>query len=192
MLFKKAFPLYFILLIAASCKMKNKNVSESEIDSIHLKKGEIILCGPPDKNFGTAYFETTCSEKVKADFNLAVTLLHSFEYDESEKVFAKIIDEDPQCAMAYWGVAMSNFHPLWAPSSQSELEKGAKALAIAWSLNIKSERESDYIEAIAKYYQHWAETGDHIRSVNFEKAMEISIQSSFSNQGESLVRSGFV
>jgi tetratricopeptide (TPR) repeat protein len=171
-LFRKYLPLYFILLMSASCKTKNKNVSDSDIQAIHLKKGEIILCGPPDKNFGSANFEMSCSEKVKADFNLAITLLHSFEYDESEKVFAKIIDEEPQCAMAYWGVAMSNFHPLWAPSSPAELEKGAKAIAIARSLNEKSERESDYIEAIAKYYQDWGKTADHIRSVNFEKAME--------------------
>lgn len=171
MLLKKAFPVYFILLMASSCKTKNKSVSDSDIQAIHLIKGDIILCGPPDKNFGSANFEMSCSDKVKPDFNLAITLLHSFEYDESEKVFAKIIDEESQCAMAYWGVAMSNFHPLWAPSSPAELEKGAKAIAIARSLNEKSERESDYIEAIAKYYQDWAKTADHLRSVNFEKAM---------------------
>ncbi len=186
MLFKKAFPVYFILLMTLSCKMKNKNVSESDIQAIHLKQGDIILCGPPDKNFGSANFEMSCSEKVKPDFNLAVTLLHSFEYDESEKVFAKVIDEEPQCAMAYWGVAMSNFHPLWAPSSPAELEKGAKAIAIARSLNEKSERESDYIEAIAKYYQDWAKIADHIRSVNFEKAME-KIYEKYPNDKEAAI-----
>jgi len=54
-----------------------------------LKRGEVVLCGPPGKQFGTAEFETSCSGKVKKDFNLAISLLHSFEYDEAEKVFAK-------------------------------------------------------------------------------------------------------
>ena len=95
---------------------------------MNLKRGEIVLCGPPDKQFGSITFDVSCSESVKHDFNLAVALLHSFEYDESEKVFAKIINMEPGCAMAYWGVAMCNFHPLWAPSTLSELEKGAKAV----------------------------------------------------------------
>ena len=89
------------------------------LNEIHLKRGEVILCGPPDKQFGSVEFEISCSGKVKKDFNLAIALLHSFEYDEAEKVFAKIIDEEPECAMAYWGVAMCNYHPLWTPPFRS-------------------------------------------------------------------------
>ncbi len=172
-LFEKSLLIYFILLILVSCKIKNKNISTEDINAINLKKGEIVLCGPSDKQFGTVGFDISCSEKVKKDFNLAVALLHSFEYDEAEKVFGKILDVEPECAMAYWGVAMCNYHPLWAPSSQPELKKGAKAIEIARSLGQKTERESDYIEAIAKYYEDWDKIDDHTRSVNFEKAMEI-------------------
>ena len=136
------------------------------------KRGEIVLCGPPDKQFGSVEFETSCSEKVKTDFNLAISLLHSFEYNQSEKVFAKIIDEEPTCAMAYWGVAMCNYHPLWSPPAQVDLEKGAKAIAIAKALTQKSKRESDYIDAIASFYKDWNKTDHHTRSINFEKGME--------------------
>jgi tetratricopeptide (TPR) repeat protein len=101
-----------------------------------------------------------------------VALLHSFEYDEGEKVFAKIIQEEPGCAMAYWGVAMCNYHPLWAPPTQPELEKGAKAIEIARSLGEASERESGYIEAIATLYTDWDKVDDRTRRINFEKAME--------------------
>ena len=112
-------------------------------------------------------------QEIKNDFNLAVALLHLFEYDEAEKVFAKIINIEPGCVMAYWGVAMCNFHPLWAPSTPTELEKGARAIQIARSLGEISERESGYIDAIARYYTDWGKVNDHIRCINFEKAIEM-------------------
>jgi len=101
----------------------------------------------------------SCSEKASGNFNLATALLHSFEYSEAEKIFAKVIDEDPDCLMAYWGVAMCNFHPLWSPPGKEDLEKGSRVIALARSLESKSKRESDYLEAIATIYDHWDQTG---------------------------------
>src|SRR5664279_182910 len=118
--------LTLFLLIIFSCHQKNKVPSNETINEIKLKRGAVVLCGPPDKQFGTVEFETSCSENVKEDFNLGIALLHSFEYEEAEKVFAKIIDEEPACAMAYWGVAMCNYHPLWSPPSGPELVRGSK------------------------------------------------------------------
>jgi tetratricopeptide (TPR) repeat protein len=114
----------------------------------------------------------SCSEKVRIDFNLATALLHSFEYSEAEKVFAKIIDTDPQCIMAYWGVAMSNFHPLWAPPTKDELTKGSAAIALARSLESKAERETDYVEAAAALYDDWENKDHHTRLMAFENAAE--------------------
>jgi tetratricopeptide (TPR) repeat protein len=169
-------PLVFIFLFLASCKTKNQNLLSSQIDSIHLKKGEIVQCGPAEKQFGSVAFDISCSANVKADFNLAVALLHSFEYDEAEKVFAKIIGDEPGCAMAYWGVAMCNFHPLWAPSTTAELEKGKRAIAIGRSLDNKSEKESEYIEAVAKYFENADKTDNRTRCLNFAKAMSLIYQ----------------
>ena len=171
-LFENAGLILFFLPLLLFCRIKNKSISSNDINAMNLKRGEIVLCGPPDKQFGSITFDVSCSESVKHDFNLAVALLHSFEYDESEKVFAKIINMEPGCAMAYWGVAMCNFHPLWAPSTLSELEKGAKAVKIARSLGDISERETGYIEAIATYFTDWNRVSDHIRCSRFEKAME--------------------
>jgi tetratricopeptide (TPR) repeat protein len=163
---------YFLLLLA-SCTGKSKDPTKETINAINLKRGEVVLCGPPDKQFGTVAFTTSCSVKTKKDFDLAIALLHSFEYDEAEKVFAKIIDAEPGCAMAYWGVAMSNYHQVWpSPPSQGELEKGAKAIAIAQSLTKKSKVETDYINAIAFFYKDRNTTDHRTRSQNFEKAME--------------------
>lgn len=155
-----------------SCKSKNSSPSKEVIGELNLKRGDVISCGPPDAQFGSVDFEMTCNEKVKKDFDLAVELLHSFEYDESEKAFAKVIDQAPGCAMAYWGVAMCNFHPLWNPPTESELQKGAKAIEIAKSITTKSERESGYINAIGSFYKDWNKTDHHTRCIYFEKAME--------------------
>lgn len=164
-------PIFIFLIMLQSCKEKDANPSKELINEIKLKRGEIISCGALDKQFGIMEFEISSGENVKEDFNLAVKLLHSFEYDEAEKAFAKVIDKEPDCAMAYWGVAMSNFHPLWTPPSESELEKGAKAIQIAQSLKT-SKREADYIDAIAAFYKDWQKTDHKSRCLNFEKGME--------------------
>ena len=172
-IFNNAFLIFTILLLQESCKIKSKNASAEDISALKLKRGDIVLCSPGGNKFGLVAFDNSCSENVKNDFNLAVALLHSFEYDEAEKVFAKIIDAEPACAMAYWGVAMSNFHPLWTPSTPPELEKGAKAIEIARSLGHSSERESGYIEAIAMYFHDYDKTDHLTRCIRFEKAMEV-------------------
>ena len=163
---------YLVFMILVSCNGKDTGPSKELINEINLKRGEVISCGPADNQFGSVDFETTCNENAKKNFNLAIEMLHSFEYDESEKVFSKIIDETPECAMAYWGVAMCNFHPLWNPPTEAELKKGSKAIEIANSITKKSARESGYINAISAFYKDWDKTDHHSRCVNFEKAME--------------------
>ena len=160
------------LLLLFSCKGKNTSPAKQAISEINLKRGEVILCGSSDKQFGTVAFTTSCSPKTKKDFNLAMALLHSFEYDEAEKVFAKIIDEEPSCAMAYWGVAMSNYHLLWTPPLIDELKKGAKAIEIAQGIVQKSKKETEYINAVAQLYNNWDRLDHKTRCINYEQAME--------------------
>jgi tetratricopeptide (TPR) repeat protein len=164
--------LFFLPAAMLACGGTNVKPLEESINQLHLKTGQLISCGPPEKEFGSVDFITTCNEKEKKEFNLAVELLHSFEYDEAEKVFAQIICRSPECAMAYWGVAMCNFHPLWEPPTEADLMKGAKAIEIANSITRKSKREAGYINAVAAYYKNWNKTDPRTRSINFEKAME--------------------
>ena len=159
-------------MLLASCAGTPTTPSKELLDQLQLKKGQIIVCGTPDKEFGIVNFEIDGSRQTKSDFNTAVELLHSFEYDEAEKAFAKVIDEAPDCALAYWGVAMCSFHPLWEPPSEADLKKGSKAIEIANSIGHRSPRETAYIDAVAAYYQDWGKTDPHSRSVHFEKAME--------------------
>ncbi len=160
------------VLLLLSCGGGSPAPSKEALAQLQLKKGQIVLCGPPDKEFGVVNFDIEGSDKVKADFNTAVELLHSFEYDEAEKVFAKIIDESPGFVMAYWGVAMCNFHPLWEPPTEEGLKKGSQAISIATCLKRLPNRSSAYIDAVAAYYKDWDKTSPHLRCVHFEKAME--------------------
>jgi hypothetical protein len=74
--------------------------------------------------------------------------------------------------MAYWGVAMCNYHPLWTPPSEAELKKGSKACQIAQSISQKSKREADYIDAISAFYKDWDKVDHHTRTIDFEKGMK--------------------
>jgi tetratricopeptide (TPR) repeat protein len=169
--FSRFITLVFLYLLV-SCGDHGAGPSKNLIDQLELKRGRVISCGPAEQQFGPVQFDVTGGTALKKDFNLAVSLLHSFEYDEAEKAFSKIIDETPDCAMAYWGVAMCNFHPLWTPPTTTELQKGAKAIEIANSIKNKSERESGYITAIGAFYRDWEKKDHPTRCIDFEKAME--------------------
>ncbi len=165
---------FFLILavITISCNQTNNQPLAEDISAVNLKKGPVVLCGPADKELGTVKFMVSGGEKVEKDFNLATALLHSFEYEEAEKAYARVIETDPSIAMAWWGVAMSNFHPLWTPPEEHELKKGLKALEIAKSIKDKTERESDYIDALNTYYQDWDKVDHLSRCIRYEKAME--------------------
>ena len=97
--------------------------------------------------------------------------MHSFEYAEAEKAFVKVIDADPECAMAYWGVAMSLYHSLWAPPGPIELDKGYRLLQIAETLP-KSSRAAAYLDAINAFYSNWQTVDHDTRQALYEKKME--------------------
>ena len=115
--------IFFLILFSCDGR-RNQEQFQRDLQSIDLVRGDIALCGSGDTQFGKVEFGLSCSEKVRANFNLATALLHSFEYGEAEKVFAKVIDEDPDCVMAYWGVAMSNFHPIMGASYERRIGEG--------------------------------------------------------------------
>ena len=175
-----------LVIFMMACGNKQSAPSKDSISELNLKRGKIISCGVQNNQFGVANFEISGDENLQQEFNLAVELLHSFEYDESEKAFAKIIDEQPDCAMAYWGVAMCNFHALWDPPTEAELEKGAKAIALAKSIHKKTKREADYINAIGLYYTDWNKTDHHTRCLQFENAMN-QLHNNYSNDIEASI-----
>src|SRR6185312_14457441 len=97
---------------------------------------------------GHIHFPVSCTPEAKKTFEQGVALIHSFWYDEAEKTFSSVVRVDPACAMAYWGIAMSLYHPLWIPPTPSDLRKGIAAIEKANSIAVKTQRERDYIAAI--------------------------------------------
>lgn len=105
------------------------------------------------KRLGEVHFTVSCSPKVQKSFETAVALLHSFQYEEAQKAFDEVTQQDPQCAMAWWGKAMSLYHQLWDWPSAATLKTGREDIEKARRLGAKTRREREYIAAAAAFYQ---------------------------------------
>jgi tetratricopeptide (TPR) repeat protein len=172
----------FALFFTLGCQ--NKKPAPPELISIDLLRGAIVLCG--GDQFGDVNFSFSGSDVMRDTFNLAISLLHSFEWIEAEKAFTKVIDKDPECVMAYWGVAMCNLgHPRWAPT-RKKYEKSCDMLELAEPLT-KTKREEDYLDAIGTYYATaWDESNHNARALAMEKAME-ALYKKYENDKEAAV-----
>ena len=125
-----------------------------------------------ESQLGHVEFEVSCNRQAQASFNEAVAWLHSFEYERAEATFGEALDRDASCAMAYWGMAMSLWHQLWAtPPDPGDLARGAKYVGLAQALAPKSDRESGYIEAISTYYSDVDVLDHRTRALAYQKAM---------------------
>ena len=122
--------------------------------------------------FGTVHFETSCNASVQAEFDRAVAMLHSFFYPETEKAFRAIAEREPACAMAYWGVAISQRpNPLTAPFPPQLLQQGWEAIQRARAANARTQRERDWIEALAPFYEGHATIDQQTRTQRYADAM---------------------
>lgn len=122
----------------------------------------------PGERIGSSPFAVACSPGVQPAFNRGVALLHSFWYEAAEEQFRSIAASEPECAMAYWGVAMTAFHPLWP--DQPDYEKGRQAVERARAARVADARERTYIEAVAQVFSSGEATYDE-RKAAFERAM---------------------
>jgi tetratricopeptide (TPR) repeat protein len=123
---------------------------------------------------GSVAFANSCDPKVQESFLRGVAMLHSFWYSEAEKTFREVLARDPSCAIATWGVAsilMSNplagfgASPKGAEQSQAMIELGRR-------IGAKTQRERDYIEAAAAYYEDWSNRSERLRQQARSKAYE--------------------
>jgi tetratricopeptide (TPR) repeat protein len=122
---------------------------------------------------GTVHFPVSCSDSVQKPFERGVALLHSFWYEEAEKTFLQIAKDDPQCAMAHWGVAMSLWHQLWNHPDAKVISRGLEEVHQAESLQSKaSERERGYIAAVAAFYGNSEKLDHRARAQAYSDAMK--------------------
>ena len=124
------------------------------------------------EKLGRVNFSVSCNKAAQQQFNRAVALLHSFWYDEAAKGFAEATKSDPKCGMGYWGIAMSLYHPVWAPPVAAELQKGIAATQKASVVGARTPRERDYIKAIETFYRDTDKLDHRTRALAYEKAME--------------------
>lgn len=127
--------------------------------------------GAPEK-LGRVRFPISCAAGTPEAFERAVAMLHSFWYEKAAAAFAAIAEKDPACGMAYWGVAMTEYHPLWEMPGQDSLKRGSAAVEAAKSVGAKTRRERDYIAAIEVFYKDWDKLDHTTRALAYEEAME--------------------
>ena len=125
-----------------------------------------------NESLGQVTFATSCSPEAQKQFNRAVALLHSFWYEESANAFNQVEVTDASCAISHWGVAMSYYHPIWAPPDEKDLKLGAVAAERARMIPAKTQREKDYIDAINVFYKDAATLDHRTRSLAYLAAME--------------------
>ena len=125
-----------------------------------------------EERLGEVDFPISCSPVAQQQFNRAVAMLHSFFFPETVNAFTAIAKEEPSCAMAYWGIAISQRpNPLVGPFPGDVLKRGWDAIDKARVASQKTEREIAWIEALAAYYQDYAVIPQQSRTASYEAAM---------------------
>src|SRR5262245_46171331 len=125
----------------------------------------LALCGlctltvPPSVSaqhheLGAVTFETSCQPAVKADFETGVAMLHSYWFNYAGKQFRGVLEKDPSCAMAYWGIALDLMgNTLSSPPSKQAAREAWEVLEKARSVPAKTEREGLWLEAARAYFR---------------------------------------
>src|SRR5688500_14327455 len=107
---------------------------------------------------GRVKFASSCDPKVQPLLESGVAMLHSFWFSAGQKTFRDVLAQDPSCTIANWGLAailMSNplagqgASPKNAALAQAAIEQGRR-------VSPGTQRERDYIEAVAAYYEDWS------------------------------------
>jgi len=107
----------------------------------------------PEEGLGRAHMDTSCSATVAPEFDRALALLHNFWYSRALDRFSQVAKNDPQCAMAYWGAAMTYNHPFWDPPTPADEAAAWALVQKGMSVQEASPREKLYLAAVAALYK---------------------------------------
>jgi tetratricopeptide (TPR) repeat protein len=155
--------------------MNHRNVIAAFFLTLMLSVSSVAInvsgLSSQDEHLGKVRFANSCSPQVQTQLNSAVAMLHSFQYGLAEKAFSHVLEKDPQCAIAYWGSAMTLYHQLWEAPSARELKKGLDYLERARPLQKKTAREAAYLNAAMAFYQPEKRLGGTSRIQTYSNAM---------------------
>jgi tetratricopeptide (TPR) repeat protein len=138
----------------------------------------LVPCAPAmaqenaDQKLGTVHFATSCNETAQRRFDRAMRYQHSFWYAESKEIYQEALTADPECAIAYWGIALALLNNPHGPVPAPNLPLGLSAIEKAKAIGAKTPRERDYIDALAVMYVDYDKTPHQARVQSYLKAME--------------------
>src|SRR5262249_29129084 len=129
------------------------------------------------EKLGRVVFKTSCSPEAQKQFERALAMLHSFFFPETIKTFSAIPQTDPSCAIAYWGIAISQRPTPLTPRFAGEaLKRGLEAVEKGEAIGAKTQRERDWLAALKAFYKDYETVDQDTRSKNYEKAMEALVK----------------
>ena len=125
------------------------------------------------EKYGSVHFAVSCTPAAQEQFDRGVAMLHSFFFPETIKAFTKVAEIDPSCAMAYWGIAISQRpNPLVPPFSPAALMQGYEAVEKGKSLGPKTQREADWLNAMELFFKDADKLDQPTRGKLYRDAME--------------------
>lgn len=123
-------------------------------------------------DLGTVHFATSCNSEAQELFDLGMLYQHSFWYRASQKTFEDALKKDPECGIAYWGIALSLLWNPHLPPPAKNLAEGLAAVTKGKSVGAKTQRERDYLDALLVMYADYDKIDHRTRNVAYAKAME--------------------
>jgi hypothetical protein len=124
---------------------------------------------------GTVHFATSCQSAVRDEFNRAVALLHSFQFRAAVDGFRSVLDRDPACGIAYWGIALSDWSNPFATGMKDtgQLQLGRENVERGMRVGAKSARERAYLAAVGNLYVDFETTPQRQRLLAYRDAMQV-------------------
>jgi tetratricopeptide (TPR) repeat protein len=120
--------------------------------ALALTSIEPTLAADETTQLGNVHFATTCNETAQRRFDRAMRYQHSFWYSAAREIFAEAAKADAECGIAYWGIALTYLDNPHNPIPASNVPPGLAAIQKAKELGAKSEREREFIDALALMY----------------------------------------
>jgi hypothetical protein len=139
-----------------------------------------------DQQLGNVHFQTSCNEVAQRRFDRAMRYQHSFWYSEAKEIFEETLKADSECAIAHWGIALSYLDNPHIPIPAPNLPLGLAAIQKAKATGAKTERERDYIDALAVMYTDFDKLSHRERLGGFLKAME-ALATKYPNDDEAQI-----
>ena len=158
---------FLVLLIAIALPIGCATAQEDSPDATAVEDVTAV------EEVGNVHFETSCAPAVGAQFDRGLALLHSFWFPVAIEAFNEVLAEDPDCGIAYWGIAFSQWgNPFAAGPSPDNLQQAWENIQRGLAVGDQTGRERDYLSAVGELYAEGTTVDQRTRTLNYSRAME--------------------